>query len=324
MSKSSIIPKTVTEYDLRLLRIFRTVVENGGFAAAEAELGVTRSTISVHMANLESRMKLKLCRRGRGGFALTEAGQSVYHACIELFDSLDTFAMFVNNLGEELIGELVILCADQLEHTLQQKLAQVIAYIHARQPQLHLILDGEALHQIEKSLLQDKAHIGLLPSYQQIQGLHYRTIFSEPIYLCCSKEHPYFHLKDEEISAEMLAKTPSIHPGIDIDPEGREQLKRLNLSAKAYQFDTRKTLILSGCYIGYLPLSYIQQELSAGQMKIIHSEQASYQFNLSMVFKHAARESAKVDLLVNAFKTVFNLSEPQQNRDISPMNPTQK
>lgn len=50
MSKQSIIPKAITEYDLRLLRIFRTVVENGGFAAAENELGVTRSTISVHMS----------------------------------------------------------------------------------------------------------------------------------------------------------------------------------------------------------------------------------------------------------------------------------
>ena len=31
MNKSSIIPKPVTEYDLRLLRIFKAVVENGGF-----------------------------------------------------------------------------------------------------------------------------------------------------------------------------------------------------------------------------------------------------------------------------------------------------
>ncbi len=310
MSKQSIIPKAVTEYDLRLLRIFRTVVENGGFAAAEAELGVTRSTISVHMSNLESRMKLKLCSRGRGGFALTEAGQAVYHACIELFDSLNDFSMFVNNLGEELIGELVILCADQLDHTMQQKLAQVVAYIHARQPQLHLILDGEALHHIEKSLLQDKAHVGLLPSYQQIEGLHYRTLFSEPIYLCCSAQHPYFELSDAQISAEMLSKTASIHPGVDIDPDGREQLKRLNLSAKAYQFDTRKTLILSGCYIGYLPLSYIQQELEAGQMKIIHGDAASYPFNLSMVYKHSARETAKVELLMAAFNEVFGLDMP--------------
>jgi len=57
MNKASIIPKPTTEYDLRLLRIFTSVVEHGGFAAAELALGITRSTISVHMSNLEARMK---------------------------------------------------------------------------------------------------------------------------------------------------------------------------------------------------------------------------------------------------------------------------
>ena len=57
--KDSIIPKPVTEYDLRLLRIFLSVVEHGGFSAAENALGITRSTISVHMSSLEARMNLK-------------------------------------------------------------------------------------------------------------------------------------------------------------------------------------------------------------------------------------------------------------------------
>ncbi|WP_065204349.1 LysR family transcriptional regulator [Shewanella woodyi] len=305
MKKHSIIPKAITEYDLRLLRIFRTVVENGGFAASETELGVTRSTISVHMSNLESRMKLKLCSRGRGGFALTEDGQAVYHACIELFDSLNDFSMLVSSLGEELSGELTLLCADQLDNTMQKKLAEVIRYLHQKEPQLHLILDGDSIHNIERALLQDKAHLGLLPSYHQIEGLNYHTIYSEPIYLCCSEHHPYFELEDGEIIPEMLAQSPSIHPGIDIDSDGREQLKKLNLSAKAYQFDTRKTLILSGCYIGYLPESYIQNELTTKQMRIIHSDSARYQFNLSMVFKKNPRETHKVELLKTAFHKVF-------------------
>ncbi|WP_394388776.1 LysR family transcriptional regulator [Shewanella woodyi] len=305
MKKHSIIPKTITEYDLRLLRIFRTVVENGGFAASETELGVTRSTISVHMSNLESRMKLKLCSRGRGGFALTEDGQAVYHACIELFDSLNDFSMLVSGLGEELSGELTLLCADQLDNTMQKKLAEVIRYLHQKEPQLHLILDGDSIHNIERALLQDKAHLGLLPSYHQIEGLNYHTIYSEPIYLCCSEHHSYFELEDGEITPEMLAQSPSIHPGIDIDSDGREQLKKLNLSAKAYQFDTRKTLILSGCYIGYLPESYIQNELKTKQMRIIHSDSARYQFNLSMVFKKNPRETHKVELLKTAFHKVF-------------------
>ncbi len=109
MNKTSIIPKPIAEYDLRLLRIFASVVENGGFSNAEAALGITRSTISIHMSNLEERMKLTLCLRGRGGFSLTEDGQTVYRAVINLFESLNDFSFLIGTLSKELSGELVIL-----------------------------------------------------------------------------------------------------------------------------------------------------------------------------------------------------------------------
>jgi DNA-binding transcriptional LysR family regulator len=305
MNKSSIIPKPVTEYDLRLLRIFKAVVENGGFAAAENELGITRSTVSVHMSNLESRMKLKLCLRGRGGFSLTEDGQAVYYGAINLFDSLNDFSLLVGSLSTELSGELVILCADQLDVVKQQKLAKIIQIVHDSYPDLHLVLDGESINNIEKLLLKDKAHIGLFPSYQETEGLCYDPIYSEPIYLCCSKQHDFFNKVDTAISEEKLASVPAIHPGIDIDSSGRKQLKKLNLSAKSYQFDTRKAMIMSGRYIGYLPQSYIQPELNNGEIRIIQPSSLTYQFNLSLVYKKHPREISKVELLKNAFANAF-------------------
>jgi hypothetical protein len=42
----------VTDVDLRLLRIFQTVVNCGGLSAAEIDLGIGRSTISTHIAEL--------------------------------------------------------------------------------------------------------------------------------------------------------------------------------------------------------------------------------------------------------------------------------
>lgn len=305
LSNTSIIPKPVAEYDLRLLRIFVSVVEHGGFAAAEVALGITRSTISVHMSNLEARMKLKLCLRGRGGFSLTEEGQEVYNAVIALFASLNDFSLYVGTLGKELSGEIVILCADQLDAKRQQKLSQVISHIHDHAPNLHIVLDGDSISNIEKSLLKDKAHVGLFPGYQQIEGLNYTPIYSEPIYLCCGKEHPFFNKVDSQISDADLAEVAAIHPGIDIDDSGRKQLQKLNLVAKAYQFDTRKAMILSGHYIGFMSQSYIQDELNQGQIRLIQPSSRTYPFKLSMVHKKVPREMNKVNLLKQAFSDVF-------------------
>ncbi|MFT5759662.1 MAG: DNA-binding transcriptional LysR family regulator [Alteromonadaceae bacterium] len=63
--------------------------------------------------------------------------------------------------------------------------------LHDSFPKLCLVLDGDTISNIEKLLLKDKAHIALLPGYQQTEGLFYEPIYSEPIYLCCSKQHEF-------------------------------------------------------------------------------------------------------------------------------------
>ena len=69
----------VSDFDIRLLRIFKTIVECGSFSAAESTLGLSRSAISLHMGDLEKRLGMRLCQRGRAGFALTDdKGRKVY------------------------------------------------------------------------------------------------------------------------------------------------------------------------------------------------------------------------------------------------------
>jgi LysR family transcriptional regulator, transcriptional activator for bauABCD operon len=66
--------------ELRLLRVFASVVQHGGFSAAQSSLGMTQATISTHMRHLEERLGLRLCSRGRSGFLLTDEGRLVFSA----------------------------------------------------------------------------------------------------------------------------------------------------------------------------------------------------------------------------------------------------
>jgi DNA-binding MarR family transcriptional regulator len=67
----------LSDADWRLLRVFLAVVDCGGMTAAELELNISTSTISRHVKDLEARLGLVLCRRGRAGFALTPAGERI-------------------------------------------------------------------------------------------------------------------------------------------------------------------------------------------------------------------------------------------------------
>ena len=55
--------------DLHMLAVFMTVVECGGFAAAQVALNVGQSTISRQISDLERRLGMRLCQRGRAASA---------------------------------------------------------------------------------------------------------------------------------------------------------------------------------------------------------------------------------------------------------------
>ena len=57
---------------------FAHVVREGSFSAAAARMGVTQSTVTQHIANLEKAAGTLLLRRGRDGVELTPAGQEFY------------------------------------------------------------------------------------------------------------------------------------------------------------------------------------------------------------------------------------------------------
>src|ERR1700742_1784447 len=102
----------LTNPDLNLLRVFVTVVNSGGFSAARTELNVSQPTISMRISDLEARLGMRLCERGRGGFKLTAEGQKVYEASLNLFQSLETFRAGIGAVRGRLVDELHIGFAD--------------------------------------------------------------------------------------------------------------------------------------------------------------------------------------------------------------------
>ena len=79
----------LSNLDLRLLQVFKAVVDCGGLSAAELELNIGTSTVSRHLKDLETRLGLVLCRRGRAGFSVTPEGQRIYEETVRLTNSLD-------------------------------------------------------------------------------------------------------------------------------------------------------------------------------------------------------------------------------------------
>lgn len=302
--KNELFPKPISEFDLRLLRIFKVVVECGGFTAAETVLNVTKSTISVHMGNLESRLGVKLAIRGRQGFSLTEQGRLVYDASLDLFASLNDFAHRMQDLESELSGELSIVCSDQVALSRQLKLPEVIARIAEQAPKVKLAVNSDTIPNTEQSILKGEAHIGIIPDYRSIDGLAYQPCYSETYYLCIGRKHPLFDRPDSRISDDEVQQAVTVHPGVDVNLSGIQQFQTLTLGARAYQFETRTPLILSGLYQGFFPLSYIQSYLDRGEVRLLQPNKRYYNVDHVLVYKDHAKPEPKVKLFLEAFDAV--------------------
>src|SRR6218665_2788704 len=94
----------LSDMDLRLLRILKSVVEGVGMSAAELELNISASTLSRHMKDLEERLGLVLCRRGRAGFATTAEGLKVYEATLQLLGGVDLFRSQIDDIHDRMGG----------------------------------------------------------------------------------------------------------------------------------------------------------------------------------------------------------------------------
>lgn len=93
---------------LQAMRMFRSVVESGGFSAAANELGTTHSTASRQVKDLETALRSQLLNRNTRGFSLTEAGEQYYQTCVQVLDRLDEAEHALSNRrhGAELRGKL--------------------------------------------------------------------------------------------------------------------------------------------------------------------------------------------------------------------------
>ncbi|MBZ2168139.1 LysR family transcriptional regulator [Marinobacter sp. F4216] len=296
----------VGDYEIRLLKVFEAVVESGGFSAAESELSIGRSTISTHIAKLEDRLNLRLCRRGRGGFSLTEEGIEVYELMKGLFSAMESFRSGVNALHVRLTGELRIIASDAIYMDPQSKLPEAIARFSEAAPDVNVLLDVKALSDIERMVLNDEADIGLIPFHRELTGLEYTQLYADHFHLYCSRAHPLYDTLPEELSLEAVLASKVVHAGIHTSPEVGAQLADMNKAAISYFYEARLAMILSGAYIGFMPDTYVEPYVAAGELRALVPEIKQYSLGVAAITRTHGRTNRAREL----FLSILNETDP--------------
>lgn len=290
---------TLNNVDLRLLRVFKTVVECGGFSAAEAELNIQRSTISTHMADLESRLGYRLCQRGRAGFALTEAGRTVYEALLQLFASMDLFNEHVENAAADVAGNLAVGVVDNTITDARAGIVPALAALKSRAPAVQINLQVSSPTDIERELLNGRLHVGVAPYIHPLPGLVYHRLYCERNSLYCAQGHALFASATGALDKQSVLGSDYVARGY----EGGVEIKTRHLPFKvmgtARSMEGAATLILTGKYIGYLPAHYARYWVERGLMRELLSEDASFDIEFNVVTRRGAQQSRSLDYFLD-------------------------
>ncbi len=276
--KSRAVLGQLSDMDIRLLRVFKSVVECGGMAAAELELNVGVSTVSRHIKDLETRLGLSLCRRGRAGFAVTPEGQQIYQETLRLLSSADAFRSRVDEIHQRMGGELHIAVFDKTASNPQAHIGAAIALFARKAPDVSLHLHVAPLNAIERGVLDGQFQVGIIPGHRSSDTLSYEALFSETMYLYCGPSHTLFHGDDVPEPADWDGLRTHAFAGLGYHSPNMElsQQVRLQRQATGYDQESIATLILSGQFLGFLPDHYAQGFVQAGQMRAVRADVFQY------------------------------------------------
>ena len=271
----------VGDSELRLLRIFKAVVQCGGLAAAELELNIGRSTVSRHVKDLEERLGLTLCRRGRAGFALTPDGQRVYANSLRLLEALDSFRADIGDMHSDLAGTLVIGLFDKTATNPNAHIGQAVRDFRRVAPDVALDITFGTLSAIESGVLDGRLHVGIVPDHRRSDSLDYFPLFNEAMYLYCGRQHPLFGSDHQDLTWNDIQDYD--YAGLAFHSPNMEATHRFGLRRQATVSDQEAivTLVLSGCYLGFLPDHYAATFLRDGLMQRVQHPECMYtvQFN---------------------------------------------
>jgi DNA-binding transcriptional LysR family regulator len=137
--------------DLNELYFFAKVVDHGGFSAAAQQLGIPKSRLSRHIAQLEERLGVRLLNRTTRRVTLTELGRIYHQHCRDVLASADAADEAAERLRNEPSGLLKVTAPIGIA---DRDLAPVLPGFLAKYPhiRLNLIITSRRVDLVEDGI----------------------------------------------------------------------------------------------------------------------------------------------------------------------------
>lgn len=261
----------IYDLDLKLLRCFCTIVDEGGFSGAQAVLNVSQSMLSEHLRTLEIRLGTRLCRRGPKGFKLFPEGEVVYRAAQELFTSVELFKQRASNINEGTGYELIVGIQDGIVENPRSRISEAIERFSQYYPNVRFKVEIMLGYQMIGRVADGLIHVGIGLLHDRFQHVSFEHLFDEPAAIYCGRQHSLFDIPEKQLTRERIESVPHSNRG-HLEYFFPDRIHVATHGDVGYGAQAHLALILSGRNIGYLPDHIAQPYVGTDQLRVLRPD----------------------------------------------------
>lgn len=233
--------------DWTLYRSFLTVAEEGSLSAAARALGLSQPTLGRHIAELEASLGTELFTRGTHGLALTEAGEDMVPAALQMRDAAAAMALMAASRDSALRGTVRLTASRVVSHSL---LPPILADLRQKESGIEIELVPS---DSTENLLFREADIALRMYRPTQLDVVTRHLCDLPMAIYAAKS--YLDRRGRPTSPEALLRFDTV--GMDRADLHLRMMAHLGLIRKREDFPVRCddqvvywALVQAGCGIG--------------------------------------------------------------------------
>jgi DNA-binding transcriptional LysR family regulator len=180
--------------DVADLRVFKSVVDEGGVVRAASKLHRVPSSVTMRIKQLESSMGVKLFHRDRQRLHLSPAGELLLDYAQRLIQLSDEAREVVSGTAPRGVLRL-----GALESTTASRLPPILAGFHGRYPDVRLELTTGTNDALVSQLVERKLDAAFIAEPPTVRTLDHVALFAERLILISSPDHRLIkHARDVE------------------------------------------------------------------------------------------------------------------------------
>jgi LysR family transcriptional regulator, transcriptional activator for bauABCD operon len=269
---------------------------------AATKLNVDVSTVSRQLKDLEIRLGLRLCERGRSGFSLTMEGETVYRLTCDLLRTIEDFEDRINEVRDRAVGQLRIGAINHVLTNDEINFGGVIRRINEKAPDLDVGYNVMSSPEICRAVLNGHIHIGITAHDREHPELERFVVYIEKHHLFCGRGHLFYDMSDAQLKQANLNEQKYVarehRSPTDEVAEGLGLIR----GAVANDIEAITVLVESGLYLGYLPSHHVTTLPSERSLRAINIKHPATDVPLYLYHRKGARRLSTVRMFLDEMK----------------------